>query len=59
MCDSDVMEIVNRRGDLPDNAGDFRFLQSFLLEFLVESASVHILQHDVEMRLVVETAVHL
>lgn len=59
MRDADVVEVVDGRGDLPDDAGDLWFLQSLLLEFLVEGASVHVLQHDVEVGLVVEAAVHL
>ena len=59
MGDSDVVEVVDCRGDLPDDAGDFWLLQSLLFEFLVESASVHVLQHDVQVGLVVETPVHL
>ena len=53
------MKVVDGRGDLPDDAGDLCLFESFLLEFLVERACVHILQDDVEVRLVIEAAVHL
>lgn len=59
MSNANIVEVVNGRSDLADDGGDLVLFDLFLLEFFVEGASVHVLEDDVEVSLIVEEAIHL
>lgn len=59
MGDSEIVQVVDGRGDLPNDEGCFFLADSLLLGALVEGSSVHVLEDEVEVRLIVEAAVHL
>lgn len=59
MCDAYVVQVVDGGGDLADDGRGFFLGEAFLFGTLVERPSVHVLQYDIEMRLVVEASVHL
>ncbi len=44
---------------MADDGGHFFLLYLFLLELLVEGSSIHVLQHNVQVRLIVEKPIHL
>lgn len=53
------MQVVDCRCDLANDSGCFLLADPLLFRALVERPAVHVLQNDIEVRLVVEAAVHL
>ena len=58
VSDTDVMQIVDRKGDLPYYCSSFILSQFLILELLVKSSSLHILKYDIEMSLIIEKPIH-
>lgn len=57
--DAHVMQAVDGGGDLADDGGCLLLREAFFFGALVECASIHVFEDDVEMCFVVEASVHL
>jgi hypothetical protein len=58
MGNTQIVQILNRRCHLFDHYCGFMLTQLSLLQPLIKSASIHILQYYVQMRFVIEKTVH-
>ena len=58
VSDTDVMQIVDRKGDLSYYCSSFILYQFLLLELLVKCSSLHILKYNIEMSLIIKKTIH-
>jgi|LakMenE01Jun11ns_1017448.scaffolds.fasta_scaffold9742862_2 hypothetical protein len=58
VSDTNVMQIVDGKGDLSYYCSSFILSQFLLLEFLIKSSSLHILKHNIEMSLIIKKPIH-
>ena len=58
MRDTQIMHIFDSLSDIANDEGSLLLCDFALLELLIKRASVHILQHAVEMSFIFKEAVH-